>query len=69
MAKIPAEIVRLDDPGGFDERFYELISKYPTQQQAYEATEAEYFEWFGKNRWGDFNSYRSGRNQRFKKRK
>ena len=55
---IPLEILVLLSPRGFEERFHKNCKECKTYVEAYEKTENEYEEYFGKKRYASYDSFR-----------
>ena len=55
---IPLEILVLLSPRGFEERFHKNCKECKTYTEAYEKTESEYEEYFGKKRYASYDSFR-----------
>jgi hypothetical protein len=64
---IDLKILALLSPNGFDERFWNNCKKTKTYKEAYEKTEKEFQNYFGKRKYSDYNSYRGARDKRIKK--
>lgn len=60
---------RLITAKGFDNAFTTLLSdpRLTTQCAAYDQLETEYFNYFGRRRYSNFDSYRQARNRRLKR--
>lgn len=57
--KIPREIVRLVSASGFIEAFYEFLPITDGDyRRTFEYTNAIYEEWFGADRYSDYDSFR-----------
>lgn len=65
---IPIEILALLSPRGFEDRFHQHCKKEKTYRRAYEETEKEYSEYFGKTRYSGYDSFRVCRDRKYKKR-
>ena len=55
---IVQEILVLLSPRGFEERFHKYCKETKTYIEAYEKTEKEYTEYFGKTRYASYDSFR-----------
>ena len=55
---IPIEILCLLSPNGFEERFHKHCKTTKTYLEAYEKTEQEYSDYFGKTRYASYDSFR-----------
>ncbi len=55
---IPLEILVLLSPRGFEERFHKHCKDTNTYVEAYERTEQEYTDYFGKTRYASYDSFR-----------
>tara|TARA_R110000744_G_scaffold278092_2_gene390381 strand:- start:10535 stop:10738 length:204 start_codon:yes stop_codon:yes gene_type:complete len=64
---LPFEILALLSPLGFEDRFYMNCKIKKTYQKAYEQTELEYKEHFGKRRYSSYDSFRVVLNRKLKK--
>lgn len=51
-------IMELHSKKGFIDRYYILIQDYPTYEDAYEATERQYKQYFGERKYSDYDSFR-----------
>ncbi|MBC8266362.1 MAG: hypothetical protein H8E84_05290 [Flavobacteriales bacterium] len=66
---IEFKILALLSPNGFDDRFWKNCKSEKTYKAAYEKTEKEFEEHFGKRKYSDYNSYRGARDKRIKRQK
>ena len=64
---IDLKILALLSPNGFDERFWKYAKETKTYVEAYEKTEIEHAEHFGKRKYSDYNSFRNCRDRRIKR--
>ncbi len=64
---IPVEILILLSAKGFEERFFYYSKNEKTYIRAYEKTEQEYKEHFGKNKYSSYDSFRVVMNRKNKK--
>ena len=64
MTKIQLEILALLSPSGFEKRFHKHCKATKTYEQAYEKTEKEYEETFGKRRYSSYDSFRVTKNRK-----
>jgi hypothetical protein len=55
---LPIEILVLLSPNGFEDRFHKNCKLSKTYMEAYEKTEEEYQEYFGKTRYSSYDSFR-----------
>ena len=65
----PPHIMKLNTPEGFDDWFFEFMGDYTRYEEAYEATERNHINYFGRRMYSDYNSYRVCRDRRLKGRK
>ncbi len=63
---IPLEILVLLSPRGFEERFHSHCKTQKTYIKAYEETEKEYQDHFGKRRYASYDSFRVVMNRKMK---
>ena len=66
---IDFKILALLSPNGFDERFWKNSKDSKTYLEAYEKTEKEFENHFGKRKYSDYNSFRNCRDRRIKRQK
>ena len=64
---IEFKILALLSPNGFDERFWKHCKSEKTYKAAYEKTENEFAEHYGKRKYSDYNSFRNCRDKRIKR--
>ena len=64
---IPIKIIGMLSANGYVDRFYAHCKTCATDKEAYEKTEKEFQDYFGKRRYSDYNSYRGARDKRLKK--
>ena len=64
---IEFKILALLSLNGFDERFWEHCKTEKTYKAAYEKTEDEFAEHYGKRKYSDYNSFRGARDKRIKR--
>lgn len=64
--KIDLEILALLSPAGFEKRFHYYCKEAPSYEQAYEKTEKEYEQNFGKRRYSSYDSFRVTKNRKNK---
>ena len=67
--KIPLKILVLLSLKGFEKRFYYYSKNVKTYIQAYEKTEQEYKQYFGKNKYSSYDSFRVVMNRKIKNKK
>ena len=65
--KIKPEILALLSPSGFEKRFHKNTQISITYKLAYELTEQEYKQNFGKRKYSSYDSFRVTKNRRNKK--
>jgi len=63
---IPIEILALLSPAGFEKRFHKNCKKTKNYEEAYEETEKEYEENFGKRRYSSYDSFRVTKNRKIR---
>jgi hypothetical protein len=63
------EILILLSPDGFEERFYFYAKTEKTYLKAYEKTELEYQNYFGKNKYSNYDSFRVVMQRKIKNKK
>lgn len=61
---IDIEILALLSPAGFEKRFHKYCQDTKTYERAYEKTEKEYEEHFGKRRYSSYDSFRVSKNRK-----
>lgn len=61
---ITNEAQRLLTPRGFDAEFFKNLASCKTHKDAYLKTEETYSNFFGKNRYRSFESFRKARDRR-----
>lgn len=66
---VEPHLQRLLEPEGFIECFYEMLSYYQKQEDAYEAVERQHEAEFGKRKYSSFESFRICRDKRINKKK
>ena len=64
---IPTEILALLSPAGFEKRFHKHCKDHKNYEQAYEQTEKEYEQNFGKRRYSSYDSFRVTKNRKNRK--
>tara|TARA_R100001163_G_C5068278_1_gene208285 strand:+ start:333 stop:554 length:222 start_codon:yes stop_codon:yes gene_type:complete len=62
--KIPIEILALLSPAGFEKRFHQNCKIAKSYEKAYELTENEYEESFGKRKYSSYDSFRVTKNRK-----
>ena len=62
--KIKLEILALLSPAGFEKRFHKNCQVVKKYEDAYELTEQEYEEHFGKRRYSSYDSFRVTKNRK-----
>lgn len=62
--KIELEILALLSPSGFEKRFHKNCQTAKNYYEAYEKTEQEYEENFGKRRYASYDSFRVTKNRK-----
>ena len=62
--KIQLEILALLSPAGFEKRFHKNCQGAKNYEDAYELTEKEYEENFGKRRYASYDSFRVTKNRK-----
>tara|TARA_R100000781_G_C4074862_1_gene125738 strand:- start:522 stop:743 length:222 start_codon:yes stop_codon:yes gene_type:complete len=62
--KIDLEILALLSPSGFERRFHKHCKAARNYTEAYELTELEYEENFGKRRYASYDSFRVTKNRK-----
>ena len=67
MKQLPFEILALLSPSGFNDRFHKHCKTSKTYVDAYEKTDTEYEQIFGKRKYSSYNSFRVCMNRRLKK--
>ena len=65
--KIKSEILALLSTVGFEKRFHKNCKKSKTYKYAYELTEQEYKQSFGKRRYSSYDSFRVTKDRRNRK--
>lgn len=66
MTTIPEAALRLLKAKEFDHVFFNNLKICKTQMEAYEMTEKLFHEFFGKNKYRNFESFRKSRDSRLK---
>ena len=61
---IPIEILALLSPAGFEKRFHKHCKNSKNYEHAYELTEKEYEQNFGKRRYSSYDSFRVTKNRK-----
>ena len=61
---LPIEILALLSPAGFEKRFHKHCKNSKNYEQAYEQTEKEYEQNFGKRRYSSYDSFRVTKNRK-----
>tara|TARA_R110002167_G_scaffold66768_2_gene188921 strand:+ start:337 stop:549 length:213 start_codon:yes stop_codon:yes gene_type:complete len=61
---IPIEILALLSPSGFERRFHKNCKLAKNYEDAYEQTETEYENNFGKRRYSSYDSFRVTKNRK-----
>jgi hypothetical protein len=64
---IDIEIIALISPEGFERKFFKNCKDSKTYIEAYEKTEKEYSEYFGRRRYSCYDSFRVSKNKRLKR--
>tara|TARA_B110000444_G_scaffold244587_1_gene264190 strand:- start:1274 stop:1480 length:207 start_codon:yes stop_codon:yes gene_type:complete len=62
--KIKQEILDLLSPSGFEDRFHKNYQISKNYNDAYQLTEQEYKQYFGKIRYSSYDSFRVTKNRR-----
>jgi hypothetical protein len=62
--KIKIEILALLSPSGFEKKFHQNCKIAKTYEDAYELTEQEYENNFGKRRYASYDSFRVTKNRK-----
>ena len=62
--KIEIEILALLSPAGFEKRFHKHCRTEKTYYEAYDKTEMEYENNFGKRRYASYDSFRVTKNRK-----
>lgn len=67
--QIDSEAVALMSARGFDNAYFRMLGKDGIEngRQAWEAVEAAYAEYFGKNKYKNYESFTMAKNRRLKK--
>lgn len=68
MTKIEPYFLELLTVEGFIDRFHTVLQYYDTHEQAYDFVEKQHHETFGRNKYADYESFKSVKYQ-FLKRK
>ena len=66
---IPPHIQEMQDMAGFLKVFHEMLAHYRTHEDCYDACERTYHNWFGRNRFADYESFRSSKSYYYKNKK
>ena len=64
--KLGIEILALLSPAGFEKRFHKNCKEVKNYEEAYELTEKEYEENFGKRRYASYDSFRVTKNRKIR---
>ena len=64
--EINLEILALVSPSGFEKRFYKHCGQSKNYYEAYEKTEQEFENCFGKRRYASYDSFRVSKNRRIR---
>tara|TARA_R110002020_G_scaffold2793_2_gene13090 strand:+ start:477 stop:680 length:204 start_codon:yes stop_codon:yes gene_type:complete len=67
MKQLPFEILALLSPTGFNDRFHANCKTTKTYVEAYEKTDSEYEQIFGKRKYSSYESFRVCLHRRLKK--
>lgn len=65
--QLPPLAIKISTSAGFEQRYFEHLKYAETHADAYESTEAEYQQYFGRRRYSCFKSFREVINNRRRK--